>query len=270
MIGFAVRTLALFVLLMSDFVSVAPAEGNRGESLDAMLQPYLARFGLPAIAAAVVRNGAIVASGAVGVRRAGGDERVTIDDRFHLGSDTKAMTSLLAAMLVESGKLRWNTTVAEVFPELAKSMKADVKRITLEQLLSHTSGIPSDNAAHMRMLQRSFAQTKLNLDELRYWVIRQLVMQRLQSKPGASFAYANMGSPRSAAPMRIWATIRVLKDRNRCWRGRTATIRKSLVPPGSCTCPFSISRPGVHGTPGRGSAARLWSRRRRCASSTRK
>src|SRR3954466_4478001 len=92
---------------------------RRGASLDSVLQPYLARHDLPALAAAVVKNGEIIASGAVGTRRAGTNSPVTIDDRFHIGSDTKAMTALIAAMLVEGGKIRWTSTVGEVFPELA-------------------------------------------------------------------------------------------------------------------------------------------------------
>jgi CubicO group peptidase (beta-lactamase class C family) len=184
----------LFTLLAIGWPLTGAHAANRARvSLDAMLQPYLTRYGLPALAAAVAKDGKIVAAGAVGLRRAGGNERVTIDDRFHIGSDTKAMTALLAAMLVESGKLRWNTTVAEAFPELAGSMNADVKGVTLEQLLWHTSGIPSDNDAHTKLLQESFAQQKKNLDELRYWLVKQLVVEPLQSNAGEKFAYANMG-----------------------------------------------------------------------------
>jgi CubicO group peptidase (beta-lactamase class C family) len=69
----------------------------------------------------------------------------------------------------------------------------DVRGVTLEQLLSHTSGIPSDTEAHDKLIQQSFAQEKLNLDELRYWISKQLIMQPLQSKPRTQFAYANMG-----------------------------------------------------------------------------
>ena len=162
-------------------------------SLNPVLDSMRARFELPALAAAVVKDGKIVASGAVGTRRAGSPIPVTIDDRFHIGSDTKAMTSLLAAMLVEGGQIRWDSTVAEIFPELAMAMDSDVKTVTLEQLLSHTSGIPSDNDAHTRLLQQSFAQEHKNLDELRYWIVGEVVKQPLQSKPGARFAYANMG-----------------------------------------------------------------------------
>jgi len=118
---------------------------------------------------------------------------VTIDDRFHIGSDTKAMTSLIAAMLVESGKIRWDSTVADIFPELVPAMDPDVKTVTLAQLLSHSSGIPSDNETHVKLQLESFAQEHKNLDELRYWLVSGLVRQPLQSKPGERFAYANMG-----------------------------------------------------------------------------
>jgi CubicO group peptidase (beta-lactamase class C family) len=39
-----------------------------------------------------------------------------MEDRFHLGSDTKAFTSLLASQFVKEGKLRWDSTLAEIFP----------------------------------------------------------------------------------------------------------------------------------------------------------
>jgi len=164
-----------------------------GASLNPILDPIRTRFELPGLAAAVVQHGKIIASGAVGTRRAGAVIPVTLEDRFHIGSDTKAMTSLLAAMAVEGGKIRWDSTVAEVFPELLATMNADVKTVTLEQLLSHTSGIPSDNEGHTKLLQQSFAQEHKNLEELRYWIIGELIQQPLQSKPGTKFAYANMG-----------------------------------------------------------------------------
>jgi CubicO group peptidase (beta-lactamase class C family) len=161
------------------------------ESLDALLRPALARYGLPAVAAAVVQDGQVVAAGAAGTRRAGFDIPVTVDDRFHLGSDTKAMTALLAAMLVEGGKLRWDTTVGEAFPELAEKMDAGLKGVTLEQLLSHTSGVPADNDTFDQLLEKSKHEDG-NLDELRYWLVRHWAPQPLASKPGTTFAYANM------------------------------------------------------------------------------
>jgi CubicO group peptidase (beta-lactamase class C family) len=184
------------VALVAQSIEAPRAQSARhgvGASLNGTLDPIRARFELPALAAAVVQNGKIVASGAVGTRRAGAAIPVTVGDRFHIGSDTKAMTSLVAAMLVESAKIQWDSTVEEVFPELAATMDSDVKAVTLAQLLSHSSGIPSDNEAHDKLLQESFAQERKNLDEVRYWLIGELVKQPLQSKPGTRFAYANMG-----------------------------------------------------------------------------
>lgn len=161
-------------------------------SLDAMLKPYLARYELPAIAAAVVKNGKIITAGAAGTRRMGAGIPVTIHDRFHLGSDTKAMTSLLAAMLVEEGNLRWNTAMAEVFPELAENMDPGFRKITLEQLLSHTSGIPSDNEEIIRVFEDALTKDG-NLDNLRYFVVSQWCRRPLVSEPGTKFAYSNLG-----------------------------------------------------------------------------
>jgi CubicO group peptidase (beta-lactamase class C family) len=176
--------------------NAAPAKADNDTPpapLDTMLEPYLAEYKLPALAAAVVKDGNIVAAGAVGTRRLGTDNPVGLDDRFHIGSDAKAMTALLAAMLVEQGKLRWDGTVAEVFPELAGAMAPQVGAIRLDQLLSHTSGIPSDSDADDKLVLASYSQTGMNLDELRYWVVKQLVARPLQSAPGERFAYANMG-----------------------------------------------------------------------------
>jgi CubicO group peptidase (beta-lactamase class C family) len=160
-------------------------------SLEAMLEAHRTRHGLPALAAAVAVEGKVVAVAAVGTRRAGARIPVRLDDRFHLGSDTKAMTALLAGMAVEAGTLRWSSTMAEVFPDLADQMAAGLAGVTLEQLLSHTSGVPGDNEAFLALLQQSLA-AEGNLDEMRRWLVRQWVKQPLASRPGTVFAYANM------------------------------------------------------------------------------
>ncbi len=170
-------------------------------SLDSDLLPYLLRFDLPAVAAAVARNGKIVAAGAVGTRRLGTDTPVTVNDRFHIGSDTKAMTSLLAGMLVEEGKLRWNTTVGEIYPELVDKMSKGVKDITLEQLLSHTSGIPGDSMEHVPLISYSVTDEAANLDGMRYTLVTRLVPLALHGQPGERFEYSNLGYTLAGAMM---------------------------------------------------------------------
>jgi CubicO group peptidase (beta-lactamase class C family) len=181
---------------------MAMAQGETGMvSLDKELEPYLGRYGLPAAAAAVVKNGRIVAAGVAGTRRIGTDTPVTLHDRFHIGSDTKAMTSLLAAMLVEEGKLRWNTTVGEIYPELADKMSPGVKDITLEQLLSHTSGIPADAESHIPLISFSVTDEPANLDGMRLTLVTRLLPQALQAAPGKRFEYSNLGYTLAGAMM---------------------------------------------------------------------
>lgn len=161
-------------------------------SLDAMVKAEAEQAGFPAMAAAVVVKGKLLAVGTGGTRRVGTVAPLTHNDRFHIGSDTKAMTSLMAAMMVEAGKLRWDSTFEQVFPELAAGMDAGVKRVTLAQLLSHTSGLPSDNADFDALLAKVVFESG-NLNDQRYWMVKQTVTKPLAREPGASFAYSNLG-----------------------------------------------------------------------------
>lgn len=170
-------------------------------SLDKDLTSFLERFKLPAVAAAVAKNGKIVAAGAVGTRRIGTVTPVTLQDRFHIGSDTKGMTSLLAAMLVEEGRLRWNTTVGEIYPELVDKMSKGFKDITLEQLLSHTSGIPGDSDELAPLVNYSVTDEAANLDGMRHTLVTRLVPVSLRAAPGKQFEYSNLGYTLTGAMM---------------------------------------------------------------------
>lgn len=152
--------IAVAVLLGGGAAHAAPA------SLDAALEPYRAGYGLPALAAAVARGGTVIAAGAVGTRRVGTRSPVTLDDRFHLGANTMVLTALLAAMLIEDGKLRWDSNLGEVFPELVGRMDPGLTTVTLTQLLSHASGVSGDDGRLVDDIDRSLAQEG-NLDELR-------------------------------------------------------------------------------------------------------
>jgi CubicO group peptidase (beta-lactamase class C family) len=116
---------------------------------------------------------------------------VTIEDRFHLGSDTKAFTSLLAGQLVEAGKLRWDSTLAEVFPELKDKMDVEFAKITVEQLLSHSSGL-ADKPALLDLINRSYLQEG-NMDEVRYWMVKEIASKPLDHARGSRFDYSNLG-----------------------------------------------------------------------------
>ncbi|OPY01969.1 MAG: D-alanyl-D-alanine carboxypeptidase precursor [Syntrophorhabdus sp. PtaB.Bin047] len=170
-----------------------PKMAKGPSALEVILEPYLDKYDLPALGAAVVRDGKIQAMGAVGTKAAGQQIPVTTGDRFHIGSDTKAMTALLAAMYVEAGKLRWDSKVEEIFPELKKTLAAGWGQVTLEGLLSHTSGILDDGERFGKLLQGSFEQGDLDLRGLRYWMLSKFLTQPIAAAPRKQFAYSNIG-----------------------------------------------------------------------------
>jgi CubicO group peptidase (beta-lactamase class C family) len=185
------KSLPIALVLMSFLFSVQAAAHS--SDLAPMLKEYLDDYNLPALAAAVVKEGRVVSSGATGRRRFDADIPVTIHDRFHIGSATKAMTALLAGIMVEEGKLDWDSSIAEVFPELAEGMDPGVKKVTLVQLLSHTSGMQPDNEEFINLIKESYQQETGNLDQLRYWLVQQWCRKPLASEPGEQFVYSNMG-----------------------------------------------------------------------------
>jgi len=109
--------------------------------LTSTLEAVRKSHNLPAISTAVVIGEELYGAAAVGVRAAGTYRKVTVHDKFHLGSNTKAMTATLMAILIEKGKLRWDSTVSETLPRLARSIHPDNRNITIAQLLQHRSGL---------------------------------------------------------------------------------------------------------------------------------
>lgn len=75
-------------------------------------------------------------AGSVVYRRAFGG--YTLDTRVRIASASKWLSALTIARLVEHGDLHWSDTVGQYFPGVEPA-KRD---ITLEQLFSHTSGLP--------------------------------------------------------------------------------------------------------------------------------
>ena len=80
--------------------------------------------------------------GVAGERALGGGDPVTADDRWHLGSNTKAMTAVLVARLVEAGVVGWDDTVERWLAEL--DPHPAYRGATLPQLLAHRSGLPAN------------------------------------------------------------------------------------------------------------------------------
>jgi CubicO group peptidase (beta-lactamase class C family) len=178
---------SLFVLnLLLCMPSFAGQDETAHRQLDDLLEPIWQKHRVPALAGAVVTGKGLEAIGAVGVRKAGTDIAVTAEDLWHIGSDTKAMTAALVGRLVEQGKLKWETTIEEVFPDLAVEWPPAFKELTLLHLLSHRAGLPPN------LLWAVLPRTG-SIREQRLAALKLAGSARLLSEPGTKYLYSNLG-----------------------------------------------------------------------------
>lgn len=160
--------------------------------LDELLEPLRVSGQLPGLAAAVILKGKTEAIGAVGFRKDGDPARVTVEDRWHIGSCTKSMTATLAAMYVAEGKFKWDEPLPQLFPKLAKDIHPAWQGVTLEQLLAHRGGAPHELNANGLWDKLWKKAGEPPLDQRAYLATDLLTKQDPAQAPG-TFVYANSG-----------------------------------------------------------------------------
>lgn len=183
---------------------------NAPVRVDAILQSILGRgcegFGL---GAAILRGDRIIGQGVAGVRKRGTAERITFDDRFHLGSCGKAMTATLVALLVEEGRLNWTTTLGELFADTVKPMHSAWHAVTVRQVLAHRSGLrfdPDGAAQVFKLFRAPYASSRSGpgamesqqaqpgtVSQQRLVIVRQVLSRPPRYSPGTKFYYSNVG-----------------------------------------------------------------------------
>lgn len=158
--------------------------------LAADLAEIRAARGVPALAAAVASREGVLELAAVGTRHRDTTVAVETDDRWHLGSDTKAMTATLIAMAVQDGRLRWDTTLAQALPAIA-DMHADYRDVPLDVLLAHRAGTWTDLTPHAAEIAGIPDDAPLAIQRAMFAAI--MLRAAPEAAPGTRFGYSNAG-----------------------------------------------------------------------------
>ncbi len=182
--GFAVLFVVCLGLVLTSGRVLAQTTDLK--NLQPTMERVVAAQNLPAAGGAFVTSAGMQSFAVAGVRKRGEKVAVSNADLWHLGSNGKAMTAAMIARLVERGSIRWNHTLAEMFPELAKDMPEPMRAITVEQLLSHRAGLDA-NFDVMRYVSRK------DLGAARIDVLKDAMRKGLANKPGEKFLYSNWG-----------------------------------------------------------------------------
>lgn len=97
---------------------------------------------VPGCAMAVIQGGEVVFSMGFGHCKVGEAERITPQTLFPIASATKPFTATSLAILVEEGKLDWDTPIQAYWPEFGLFDPVATRRITIRDVLCHRSGLP--------------------------------------------------------------------------------------------------------------------------------
>lgn len=145
----------------------------------------------------VVRGDAIVLHQASGARDVAGKQAMKKDTLFRMASNTKAVTAAAVLSLVDEGKVGLDDAIARFLPEWSKG---DAKKITVRQLLTHSSGLRIGSLFLRPLLEKSKQHPdapNLVLECARFGEVGPEVT------PGTSYSYSNPGYNTLAALVEI-------------------------------------------------------------------
>jgi CubicO group peptidase (beta-lactamase class C family) len=172
----------------------SPAKKKVGKDLEVLesnprvqdlLAPIRDTHHLPGLIGAILMGDRLTAIGAVGIRKIGSALPIRVSDQVHIGSCTKAMTATMIGTLVEEERLAWGSTIREVFPAVAPELDDDYQKVTLNQLLTHRSGLPANGPwGHL---------VGGTTTEQRFSLMTRMMSKPPQSRPGSTYEYSNVG-----------------------------------------------------------------------------
>jgi CubicO group peptidase (beta-lactamase class C family) len=102
-------------------------------------------LGVPGISVGVVQDGRVAFAGGFGVRELGKKAPVDEDTLFMVASNTKPLTTLMLAKLVEEGKFSWETPVTAIDPAFKLGSAETTARIRLKHLVCACTGTPRND-----------------------------------------------------------------------------------------------------------------------------
>lgn len=126
------------LLLSSSMLCLSSFAQQPGDAIDTFIKTKMEQRNIPALQIAIVRNGAVVKNAAYGKANLEYSIAATQESIFQINSITKAFAGVAIMQLAEAGKLK----VSDPLSLHLDSLPLAWKQITLQQVLSHISGLP--------------------------------------------------------------------------------------------------------------------------------
>ncbi len=159
-----------------------PLDEKRLVTLKEFVAGGMKTFDVPGVGLAFLDGGKTVWAGGLGVKELGKPDPVDADTLFIAASNTKALTTLLLAELVDEGKMRWDQPVTELFPAFRLGNEETTKQVQVRHLVCACTGMPRQD---LEWLLEYRSETPAS-------AIRLLGTMQPTSKFGEVFQYSNL------------------------------------------------------------------------------
>ena len=106
------------------------------------VQNVMQQLGVPGVGLSLIDGGKVVFEGGLGVKALGNPDTVDADTLFMAASNTKALTTLLLAELVDENKLHWDQPVTEVYPDFRLGDPEATRQVLVKHLVGACTGLP--------------------------------------------------------------------------------------------------------------------------------
>jgi CubicO group peptidase (beta-lactamase class C family) len=146
MVKKALLLAAVTGLLCAPAQTETPSAGNIQTALsklDTFISDTMQKTKLPGLAVGVVYQGRVVFLKGYGVRKVGEPAKVDPDTVFEIASVSKPLASTIVASLVGSGVVSWDDRIQALDPDFELSNKAASEQVTIRDMFSHRSGLPT-------------------------------------------------------------------------------------------------------------------------------
>lgn len=164
-IGLVVQSLRPKGYVRESFAGRTPNRFNpaRIAAMRDFLAAAMKETGVPGASFALLDNGAVVYEGGVGVRELGKSAPVDANTLFMAASNTKGMSTLMLATLVDQGKLRWDQPVVDVFPSFRLGDAQTTSKVLVRHLVCACTGLPRQDMEWVFEYKNATPQSSLAL-----------------------------------------------------------------------------------------------------------
>jgi CubicO group peptidase (beta-lactamase class C family) len=186
---FIIVILALLILGTAAKPPAQSSESSADKQIDAVFSAVTSPDA-PGLAVLVRKNGQDVFERGYGVHDLHSKAKIDAHSNFRLASFTKQFTAMAVMLLVHDGKLRYDETLTEIFPDFP----AYGKPITIRNLLNHTSGLP-DYEDLMDAEEKAKGAIWTREKQIQDAEVLELLKKEKNGKfaPGTIWSYSNSG-----------------------------------------------------------------------------